>query len=84
MVSGNLAPSFPSSVVKLRLITCNLLLFTLLDAYSRTCRTVSDKPLRKDTSIPNANMKKMTVSFKFELIGKSATPTIIMRRNKNF
>lgn len=29
-------------------------------------------------------MKKMTVSLKFELIGKSATPTIIMRRNKYF
>jgi hypothetical protein len=38
MVSGYMVPSFPSSVVKLRLFNFDLLPFTLSSTYSRTCR----------------------------------------------
>lgn len=45
MVSGNMDPSFPSSVVQLKFKQINFLPFTQKCAYSRTCRA---PPLQKD------------------------------------
>ena len=64
MVSGNMVPSFPFSVVKLRSITYNLLLFTLSGAYSRTCRSVPVSSIRylNILTVNSGGLKSLSLS----------------------